>query len=118
VTDGLTLEDFSGGSGSDTEQLLQAVAPLLCLAGDEIELSQTLLEDAGADASLFTPGSGGAKEFCADRGLPANFDELVDWMAQLGAIALVGICGGCCLGIILLAALIAGIVALVRSRRK
>jgi hypothetical protein len=118
VTDGLTLEDFNGGSGSDTAQMLQVVAPLLCLAGDEIELGETILKDAGADASLFAPGSGGAKDFCANRGLPANFDEIVDWTARLGGIALAGICGGCCLGIIILAALIAGIIALVRSRRK
>jgi hypothetical protein len=119
VTDGLTLEDIgNSGSNSDTAQMLQVISPLLCLAGDDIDLAQSLLTESGSAARLFAENSGGAAGFCASHGLPANLDEFVQTFAKLGAVSIIAICGGCCLGFVILIALIVGLVALVRSRRK
>jgi hypothetical protein len=119
VTDGLTLEDLgNSASNSDTAQMLQVISPLLCLAGDDIDLAQSLLQESGSAARLFSENSGGAAGYCASHGLPANFGEFAQTFAKLGTAAIVGIGAGCCLCVVLLAALIVGVVLLVRSRRK
>lgn len=117
VTDGLTLEEIGGGADSESAQLLQVIAPLLCLAGDEIDLGQSLLQESESNARLFAEDSGGAAAFCASRGLPANFEEFAAWAGRLGTVAIAVICGGFCLCGILVIALITGIILLIRSRK-
>jgi hypothetical protein len=118
VTDNLTLEDFGGDAESESARMLQLITPILCLATDEIELGQSLLEESGSGARLYAEGSQGVADFCSSHGLPVNIEQFVSQIQKMGTVALIAICGGCCLGVVILLALIAGIVMLVRSRRK
>jgi hypothetical protein len=117
VTDNLTLEDFGNGSESESTQMLQLVAPLLCLATDEIELGQSLLEESNASARLYSGQTQSVADFCASRGLPVNIDQFMEQVGKWGSYGLIALCGGFCLCGLLVVGLIVGIILLIRSRR-
>jgi hypothetical protein len=47
ITDNMTMEDVTGGSGSQTSDLLRTIAPLLALAGDPFTRAETILQESG-----------------------------------------------------------------------
>ena len=47
ITDNMTMEDVTGGTGTQTSDLLRTIAPLLALAGDPFTRAETILQEAG-----------------------------------------------------------------------
>ena len=47
ITDNMTMEDVTGGSGSQRSDLLRTIAPLLALAGDPFTRAETILQESG-----------------------------------------------------------------------
>ena len=47
ITDNMTMEDVTGGSGTQTSDLLRSIAPLLALAGDPFTRAETILQESG-----------------------------------------------------------------------
>jgi hypothetical protein len=47
ITDNMTMEDVTGGSGTQTSDLLRTIAPLLALAGDPFTRAETILQESG-----------------------------------------------------------------------
>jgi hypothetical protein len=114
VTDGLTLGG-SGGSASESSDMFRLIAPLLCLAKDELELGQRLLEEADAEVRLYAGDSQSGLQFCQELGLPTDMNQI---MLLIGRYSLLTLCccgGGCGLMLIVL---IVGGVLIVRSRKR
>jgi len=47
ITDNMSMEDVTGGSGAQASDLLRTIAPLLALAGDPFTRAETILQEAG-----------------------------------------------------------------------
>jgi hypothetical protein len=114
VTDGFTL-DSSGGSDSETAEMFRLIAPILCLAKDELELGQRLLEEAGTDARLFEGDSSSGLAFCERLGYPTDINQLMLIIGRYSALTICCCGGGCGLMLIVLAV---GVVLIIRSRKR
>jgi hypothetical protein len=115
VTDGFTLEDLGGGSESESAEMFQLIAPLLCLTKDELELGQRLLEEADVDARLFAGDSQSGLAFCERLGVPTDINQIMLILARYSVLALCCCGGGCGLTLVVVAA---GVFLIARSRRK
>ncbi len=116
VTDQLTLDDLNNPPSSSNEpSLTDTIRPLLCLAQDEVDLGQQLLQDAEVKASLYK-GQNPITAYCQSQGIPSisSFIEQAKlWGERTLLLVGLGICG--CL--ILIVAMIALVIHMARGRK-
>jgi hypothetical protein len=115
ITDGFNLNELSVTPEPGNPTLVETIAPLLCLAQEEITLSQQLLEQAEAGVSLFQ-GENPLTAACEEQGIP-SLDSILDRLKVIGIGAAVALALGglVCIGLVVL--LIVLVVRMLRKRK-
>jgi hypothetical protein len=108
ITDGTTLNDLNANATPDPNNpsLTDSIRPLLCLAQDDINLGQQLLQTANAGVSLYS-GENPLTSYCQSQGIP-SISQIVQRLKLLGieaaVVVVVGslLCVGVIVGLIIL----------------
>jgi hypothetical protein len=112
ITDQYSLNELEATPDPNSPSLTDSIRPLLCLAQDDVNLGQQLLQAANAGVSLYT-GDNPLTGYCQSQGIP-SLSQIGQRLKVLGIEAAVVVVAGSLLCVGLVVGLILLIVRLAR----